>query len=1347
MYHPEPSRACRAGDLPFSVDSSRRDARPDSNQQRPSIMTERITGLAVSSTSRALHCDVPQSRSRRSLVAVLALAAMAACGGGGGGGSSPTGEANSGQAELQRVEYGRLVDVYGLRITGGDSVQELYQKDVLIGSDIEDQRGAGDALRDDEILYDFFGSDPDTLQPRLFIPRDVTSAAFKSAFDALDDRVREVSPMAFGGGGPGLPFSVVPRNAAIRLVFSAPLSVDDSFFVERDTAGFVTGVRNVEAVQLLKIVGDPAQPNAFVPLPSRVVVQGRGIVIDPVLLGTEGLQYQTDNNAAGLPESPDQVGANLRIAVALDGPLAIPGVRGDSGLTGLNNSARRSLIRDFRSGNDADSSSDMTAGFARDPLPLRLLGELVMYLERVEEVNAQTQEITIYKGGIVHEIDRGDVIRILADSSGLPFGSAVEVVADPDDDRGQPAVQHVRVRIRRIPNLTTIDPRNLPGYPSSLSAREPWLVANAPRSVLVTEYEAGGRVVNGVVVGDDPRYFLRFTPTPLANLDGSKPAPNEFVSPFAGAVVRFTKPVNMTSVRWADTFFFAMRDLATSESIEAFIANRPNSDGTLGMDPGFFNLAKYRTPNLITARVYDEDGSQTALRLQPSMGFYLDDTMRNPPAGADYRYFLHLIADSTTDGGIRDLAGNPLDLQGDTADRANNVVIPFTVDTRVNGNEPFFEDNLAVSVVQRFASRDENANPSYYLASEVPAPGKQIAAAFPLEDLVGGFVYVDGKLLARPTTRTRVIADNRNQAPVAQQGTPLAWCPFEVTIGTVTDTMDSPNTAFVLFGQGIQNPLNPYGCRLQTVWREVDLSLSRTDAFDFNLDIEQMYWAPFTGTILGFDEFDSTSLYLGHSEYRPVPCTGAFSALPSLLASGLRTDSFQRNFVWNPGPAGGTAIQSQPAPHAAYIEKPLTIDPAKVVLEPTGVNRFLPLPEFRKPYFVYRDETVIEQGCNTDIGADTTTVGYKPYILTPFSHGQGRRWTDAIVANVPTVRFSESYWNDMRSTLLTGTQTEDRTGGLVGNIALPLIADFQTFADRPDLPVGNGWQVALPVQSSTLPNFRVLSAGRPPVGTTPAQPLFPSAQAWSVPSGAPAGGGGTGAPAGDNTFYWIMLDVLKRQSVITAGFVDLNNPHRVPEGFVDPRLGPFYLANGVSTRPANVSPNFAYEFDPPLTSLPPGTSVVPQFRAAGIVDPTPWYWDKYINTDTALGPTAPAPDWSANERAALKPTAQNFPLDPWKAGDAHIRKWDTRPIPGGTTARNWWTYFYNRTVTEYTEDPNTLVTPVFTAKFGSTNEPFTPRDVRYVNWRFVTSNNVDANPPISPAIETFALSYRFERTQ
>ena len=83
----------------------------------------------------------------------------------------------------------------------------------------------------------------------------------------------------------------------------------------------------------------------------------------------------------------------------------------------------------------------------------------------------------------------------------------------------------------------------------------------------------------------------------------------------------------------------------------------------------------------------------------------------------------------------------------------------------------------------------------------------------------------------------------------------------------------------------------------------------------------------------------------------------------------------------------------------------------------------------------------------------------------------------------------------------------------------------------------------------------------------------------------------------------------------------------------------------------------------------------------------------------------------------------------------------------GGQARNWWSYFYNRTVTTYVQDPNQLMNLQYLSQFAGPNEGFTPRDVRYINWRFVMSNNTEASPPVAPGIETFALSYRFERVQ
>jgi len=1325
---------------------------------------------------------------------------LAACGGGGGGGSgTPIG--NGGRAQLSRVEYGRLVDVYGLLRTDQGLTFSLFQSDVVIGPDIPDERGTNDNTPDDQITYDFVSANPDTLQPRLFITREIGTPAFNDAFARLDANLRSITPMLFGEGSASHPYSVMPRNAAIRLTFTASLGIDDAFFVHRNAQGLVDGLRNTEAVQLLQIVGDPGntQGTAFRALPVRIVPRDNVLILDPVLLGSEGIQYQTRNNAAGLPESPNQSGANIRLALELDGGLSIPGVHADDGnhLIGQNNAGRRSVIRDFRSGNAADDSSDLSRGFVRDPIPPRLVGEMVMYVERIDPVNAFVQEVTIFKNGINQEIDRGDVIKFVNDSTGTPVATS-EVVVKPDDDAGHPEIQHVRVRVRFVPNLTDLDPRRLPGYPTAasssnpdsndLASREQWLVLNAPKAILVAEFSAGGRTDPNTnrVIGDDARYFVTFTPAPLPFADGTPSPVAENVSPFAGAVIRFTKPVDLDTVKSADTFFFATRNVLDQVGITDFINNRPwttqtweahQGSGT-GMEPTAFNADKFRTPHLVAARVLDEDGSQTLLRLQPSLGFYLDDRMRNAQANQDFRYFLHLV--SGTDG-IRDLAGNPIDLQADTVERSANVVFPFSLDTRRNGNTPSFADNLAISVVRRYATRDEDENPSYYVPAEVQPRNSDYqfprAPAYGLEDLFGAVVYQDGKLLARPTSRARQVADNLNQAPVPSQTTNVRWCPF--LFGG--DPQISTNTGTPPFSQGgIQNPLNPFGCRLQTVWREIDLSLSRTDPFDFDLDVEQMYWAPFVGSTITFDEFDRVSLFLGNSEYRPEPCVGNSSSLATLPNSGLR-GVFDGNYVKNLR-AGTSIVESKPLPFAAYANSPgsdntsMTIDPAQAVLESNHINRFLPLPAFRQAHFVHRDETVIEQGCQSGVPGDVQGSGssYNPYIISPWLNGGGRR---VVTSTNDSLTFIDSFWNNGDNYSLSNNgQTEASTDGLLGNVALPLLADFWTYCDSPDLPPGNGyvalgtngWQISIPVQSGPQPYFRAFSAGRGAAGGTPPICIGTGNNDWNnALGGYPPGSTSRSVPGLDNSFYWIMIDFLKRTSVATSGFIDLLNPHRMPvdgaspPAVADPRLGPYLtvapfnnpMPTAVTRLPVGVTPVFAVDFDPPLTQLANGTSLVAQFRGASVVDTVPWYWDHWIAATPATSHGAPnlytVPGGTGYNLSTpmrdvgMRPAYGNFPLDPYKAGDAHMRKFDTRPVAGGS-ARNWWTYFYNRTVTSYTQDPNQLTDAQFLSTFAGPNEGFTPQDVRYLNWRFLMTNNTTANPPVSPSIDTFSLAYRFQ---
>ena len=60
---------------------------------------------------------------------------------------------------------------------------------------------------------------------------------------------------------------------------------------------------------------------------------------------------------------------------------------------------------------------------------------------------------------------------------------------------------------------------------------------------------------------------------------------------------------------------------------------------------------------------------------------------------------------------VKDLAGNPIDFQA-VVGVVDFLAIPFSLDTRKDSlNRPFYADNLAISIVRRFASVDEDEQP------------------------------------------------------------------------------------------------------------------------------------------------------------------------------------------------------------------------------------------------------------------------------------------------------------------------------------------------------------------------------------------------------------------------------------------------------------------------------------------------------------------------------------------------------------------------------------------------------------------------------------------------------------
>ncbi len=1061
----------------------------------------------------------------------LALSFSACSGGGGGSGEGGTGAASDG-ITLMSIHAGRLVDVYGLvgdEAGSSTGAIELYETDVLIGNDIQDERQVNENKADSEITYDFIGADPATLQPKLLITRVIGSADFKTAFGELDDTAQLISAGVYGQNTAVQPFNVAARNAGLRLTFNRDLGLPADFFIERDATGRPAGIKNPEAIELVEIVGDPTDNDPigdFKRITTRIAHRKNLIILDPVLLGVEGNWFQVPNRASGMPASATQNLPNIRVNLTLEGPLRIRGLtaRTDPRFIQTNLSGRKALVRDFRSGNSRDTTAGLQNGFVREKIPPRLVGEMRMRLESVEKLSETVQRLTIFKAGVVHELDRGDVLKLFPKGSNTGVAAAVtEIILDPDEDHGKPGVQRVRVRVRSIDGWEAHDPSNDPEFPASIPERMKWLLKNAPLVVLSAEFFGGDQKTTG----DDPENFITFTPDPVPDPGQTIVKPGENVSPFAHIVLRFTKPVNLATVKPYDSMMLSTLSSARDT-----------------LDP------KIGTPHLIASQIFDEDGSSTSLRVAPPMGFFLSEEMRGASKKKQFPYYLHLVGGFE---GIRDFAGNPIDFQRTdvSSAQASFNTFEFHLDTNVEKAGNRFPNNRVVNIVRRFTSLDEDESVKGQI------------------DFFGPVAVVGGRAIGRSLTRGSSFVDDKNQLP-SPPAFPFSFCQ---TGDFMALTASNPVSGPIL------NPLNPWGGRLENIWREIDLSLSRTNPVDFNLDVEQMWWAPFQQGSAGtrdiiYDIFDRISLFLGHCEYRPDNCIWPAAALPRYRQSGLQfyfDSNFARNLkagATNMTNPSANDIEERPAPHIAYENREMIVQHKDLTMDPTNSVRYLPLPTFAKDkgYFTFRDEAVDVLGGGRG----------QPRILSPFGPENERYWDSA-----------------------NRTSADD---GNVGSIALPIMADFWSYVDDPKLPKddpffatgANGLQLSLAVTSSAVPYFRVYSGGSLVLSKN-AKYVRPGSRDFKVASGGWNPLSGARTAAGDPTQYWMRFDWLRRKSYMTYGFINLQDPHSdATNNYGDPRLG----SSNAYAMSANQICNFQEFFEPPLSTLPTGTVIEAEYRGA-----------------------------------------------------------------------------------------------------------------------------------------------------
>ena len=1303
----------------------------------------------------------------RLLPAALVLAALAGC-----DGSTKVGNLDAtGRAELLSVEVGRLVDVYSYRridtLVGDRRLRanrqlELIAKNVVINANIESQSlfdAAGNAVP--SANYEYLPFDKTVGHEQLLILWDDRegdeSQNFAAALASAQTGLQEVPASYRGQNTATRPIPIVPRNAAIKLRFSEKLSIDSSFFAA-----------NPEAVQLLEFKGDPgvvSPVDAFRILPSRVLVNNDALIVDTTILAGEagGVSVTT-----GLPVSDDNVTANIRIALPVRGQLA-PGlyVREDAvaKLNDVDSAGRASVVRDFRSGNLADG----VAGRLREPEAPMIVASLGM---GISAVNGNV--ITLNKRNqFVPVRGRYPFVDGPLTAQGLPTGP-LSVPTQRSLKTGDFLTQNVQVelpdgsvevvalRAEILENLTVNTVAGTQGIglaiaPLSGDSGQGELTpvvqvrvatVNAGRDslgrpVAFTPFELGQTVAQPQG-RDCVLRSLYYESVPLSSGAGTvsdrawrnlfvriDPKPTQAavdVQPNASVAVEFTKPMDLDQVDNTKNLLITSRGVVSGPNPESFAQQTS--------DP---KRAKAR---LVTTRLSDLVGDGTILRLQPPMGFFHQQGL----AGSGEVYSIHV---RTGGSGVTDLAGNTLQL----FDELSNPQDSWSVDFQIAGTS---SSNLVGWINWIFEAEDEDGS----------RPGSA--------DLFGQYRLENGRLFAASAVRVSRSADSQNLPGISRilRGecwdtvTNLQAFPTQATAPTgatgavhpgllyweprMSSTIAPPNVPAVYdynnilaqpVGRVIE-PLKPQGSRMQMRYIEDDFSLSYTQANDFALDVEQLYWSPYADETVLFDVFDRFTMSLSHARTRPDErwFVTAGEVGPPLVLPLCTLDCASMNSglstVFSDNVLNGTAQVP------VFEDKVYTINPNSA-FRSSGNVKYVPFPRFDRTY-TWRDSRLV----TVDASGNVIGLG-------------GAQQPNGVAPNNDVTAFIDSPWiesqlpqafRDAGGSMwviddadFRGTATRDHDP-----IALPLLVDFKIFADGAANGIAagnNGFQVAmlgsppaafpgngggyydgLPAGCPgrpAWPRVRVQASGGfdqvsgAQITIDPANQL--NAQATWIKD---AGMGDPNlarflAPAGDGMMNWARADFVRKVSTMTFGFFDTLRPQF---GDYSDGSGGFAVSQGVpnllglnipGANPPVVGSelrinDLVIQLDPPLARQPAGTSVVAEIRGA----------ESFGNSTVLYNP---AVDNTFNGRGNL--------LNPSYACEAY--RYSTANLEDGSARVQ-----ATRLTRYVTEDQLSLL-----------RDPATNLLPRLMNLRLTMTNNVSVTPALSPSLRSVGIVYRMQMPQ
>lgn len=1308
--------------------------------------------MAADLPDARVHTDMKHAKIRIGLLpAALAFVALTGC-----GGPKRTGDLTPGQSrpELLEVQIGRLVDIYAYqRIDTNDGDRrkrfnrqlELVARNVVVNAGIESQPlfDAGGA----EVAstnYEFQSFDKSVGHEQLVVLWDnrdgPEKARFDAAFAASQQGLTQLPASYRGQNTQSRPIPIVPRNAAIQLVFSSPTNATEAFFTA-----------NPAAVQLLEFKGDPAvvpPADAFRILPYRVIPNGNKIILDTTILGGEAAGGFT---VPGLPQSSDNVTANIRIAIPSRGAVISTFYVKEDPLptqNGVDSSGRSSVIRDFRSGN----LSDGVAGRLREPESPMIVASLGMGITNVDTVN---NIVSLHKRShFVPVRGRYPFVDGPLDTAGVPQGPLAAPTSQPlrsGDYLTQTiqvampdgSLETVDLRAEILQNMavgTVIGDPNLPRLglvennqggtdqgelvgtidvklASVFAGTDSLGRKHAFRSnsdllgqdcVVAARYydnvPFGGASSQGVSDRDWRWNFVRIDPV------GSPPAtpggPVVGIDPAATVAVEFTKPMDLDQVDPTENLLITSSWLSSTQSFAAQTS-----------DP------KAMTRLVVPTRLSDLTGDGTVLRLQPQLGF-------THFANGTEHYAVHVRLGTA---GVTDLAGQPVEVF------AADPVDSFSVNFQLNDTA---EANLIGTKVYLFRAEDEDGS----------LPGSP--------DLFGQYRLIDGRLVGAAGVRFSRTADSQNLGSISRILRGECWFPGDATTTPPTppsqlfptnpvdagnnphpgqlywqpnmfDTIAPPNVPQVYeyyqiltqnVGRVIE-PHKPQGSRMQMRYVEDDFSLSNTQPSEFCLDVEQLYWAPFHEETVYYDVFDRYTMSLAHSRKRPdehwsVQDVG--NGPECILTCASMNSGLSLVFSENVLP--GTSLVP------VFEDKVYTINPNSIVHSSAQIS-YVPFPRFEQSY-TWRDSRLV----TVDAAGNVIGLGGAQ------NPGNGTLTTDDWTANMDSPWITSQPLPGFLEN--GGAQWVMDDGDFVGSraldhdpIALPLLVDFKVFPDSAANGIATG-----------LNSFQMALVGPPSFGFPAAPGGYYNLQGAGCPGTAPwplvrvqASGGfeivsnnevtidpanqltaqtsyvkdaGLGnftkalfaAPPGDGMLNWARADFARRISTMTFGFFDTVAPQRsqivnFTSGSVTADQGfPAFL----DTQRAE---DLVVQMDPPLARQPAGTSVVVELRGAESFDRSNVLYNPSFSQ---FGQTA---DDTVGGRGNLLNANYACEAYRYETGTARVAA---------------------EGLTRYVTDDRAI----------DLRNSATGKLPRFINMRLVMTNNIDVTPALSPSLRSVSIVYR-----